>query len=91
MLGLGAISQIVAHWMHVSPELAHSLSPALESLQKYQKGFLPFSVNTSILQLWLRKFKKSYLLKQTFFEPYPSDLMDIEAMTAYCNGKDYWQ
>jgi uncharacterized protein YbgA (DUF1722 family) len=63
----------------------------LESLQKYQKGVLPLSVNTSILQLWLRKFKKSYLLKQTFFEPYPSELMDIETMTSYCNGKDYWE
>lgn len=63
----------------------------LESLQKYKTGMLPLSVNISILQLWLKKFKESYLLKQTFFEPYPHELMDIETMTTYCNGKDYWK
>ncbi|UCH32396.1 MAG: DUF1722 domain-containing protein [Candidatus Bathyarchaeota archaeon] len=63
----------------------------LNSLEKYRKGILPLSVNTSMLQLWLKKFKEDSLLKQTFFRPYPSELMDIETMTAYCNGKDYWQ
>jgi len=62
----------------------------LDSLQKYRDGLLPLSVNTSILRLWLEKYKEDYLLKQSFFEPYPADLKDIETMTAYCNGKDYW-
>jgi uncharacterized protein YbgA (DUF1722 family)/uncharacterized protein YbbK (DUF523 family) len=63
----------------------------LDSLKKYRNGLLPSSVNISILLLWLRKFKAKHLLKQTFFKPYPQELMDIEAMTAYCDGKDYWK
>lgn len=63
----------------------------LDSLQKYRNGLLPLSVNTSILRLWLKKFKEDLLMKQTFFKPYPEELIDIETMTAYCNGKDYWK
>jgi uncharacterized protein YbgA (DUF1722 family)/uncharacterized protein YbbK (DUF523 family) len=63
----------------------------LDSLQKYKNGMLPLSVNTSILMLWLKKFREDHLIKQTFFEPYPPELMDIDTMTAYCNGKDYWK
>jgi uncharacterized protein YbgA (DUF1722 family) len=62
-----------------------------DSLQQYKKGVLPSSVNISILRLRLAKFKERYLLKQTFFKPYPLELMDIETMTAYCDGKDYWK
>jgi len=63
----------------------------LDSLQKYKNGILPLSVNISILRLWIEKYKEDYLLKQTFFKPYPQELMDIDAMTVYCDGKDYWK
>lgn len=63
----------------------------LDSLQKYKNGILPLSVNISILRLWIEKYNEDYLSKQTFFVPYPQELMDIDAMTVYCNGKDYWK
>jgi uncharacterized protein YbgA (DUF1722 family)/uncharacterized protein YbbK (DUF523 family) len=63
----------------------------LDSLQKYRNGMLPLSVNVSILRLWIEKHKEDYLMRQTFFEPYPQELMDIDAMTVYCDGKDYWK
>jgi uncharacterized protein YbgA (DUF1722 family) len=63
----------------------------LDSLEKYRAGKLPFSVNTGILRAWIIRFKEDYLAKQTLFEPYPEDLMDIDAMTTYCDGKDYWK
>lgn len=63
----------------------------LDSLQKYKNGILPLSVNITILRLWIEKYKEEYLLKQTFFEPYPQQLMDIDTMTVYCDGKDYWK
>ncbi len=63
----------------------------LDSLEKYRAGKLPLSVITSLLKLWIIKFKEEYLMKQTIFEPYPKELIDIETMTAYCDGKDYWK
>jgi len=63
----------------------------LDSLEKYRAAKLPFSVNISILRAWIIRFKENYLAKQTLFEPYPEDLMDIDAMTTYCDGKDYWK
>ncbi|MFB0514534.1 MAG: DUF1722 domain-containing protein [Candidatus Bathyarchaeia archaeon] len=52
---------------------------------------LPPSVNTGILKSWIIRFKEDYLLKQTFFESYPEELTDIDAMTIYCGGEDYWK
>lgn len=62
----------------------------LGSLEDYKAGRLPLSVNTGILKAWIIRFQQDYLMKQTFFEPYPEELMDIDAMTTYCDGKDYW-
>jgi len=63
----------------------------LDSLENYGAGKLPFSVNLGILKAWIIRFKEDYLASQTLFEPYPEDLMDIDAMTTYCDGKDYWK
>ncbi len=63
----------------------------LDLLEKYRAGGLPLSVNIHVLKLWIIKFKEDYLMKQTFLEPYPEELMDIDAMTTYCDGRDYWK
>jgi len=60
-------------------------------LEKYRKAEIPKSVPTTILRSWILRFDEDYLSKQTFFESYPEDLVDIEAMTTYCDGKDYWR
>jgi len=62
----------------------------LKLLHDYKSGVVPLSVLTAIFKSWLLRFKEDYLLSQTFFEPYPKELSDIELMTSYCNGKDYW-
>jgi len=31
------------------------------------------------------------LVEPNFFEAYPKDLVDIDLMTIYCDGKDYWK
>jgi len=63
----------------------------LDLLKKYRAGKLPVSVNAGILKSWIIRFKEDYLMNQSFFEPYPEELMDIDAMTVYCDGKDYWK
>jgi uncharacterized protein YbgA (DUF1722 family)/uncharacterized protein YbbK (DUF523 family) len=63
----------------------------LKTLDDYKAGIIPFSVLIGIFQSWLLRFKDNYLLKQSFFEPYPKELVDIDLMTSYCDGKDYWK
>ena len=63
----------------------------LKSLDDYKAGVIPLSVLMGIFNSWLLRFKDYYLLSQTFFEPYPKELIDIDLMTSYCDGKDYWK
>ncbi len=61
------------------------------AVEKYKSGKLPSSAVLSILKAWIIRFDEEYLMKQTFFEPYPEDLMDTEATAGYRNEKDYWK
>lgn len=63
----------------------------LKSLDDYKSGKIPLSVLTGIFKSWLLRFKDDYLSNQSFFEPYPIELADIDLMTSYCDGKDYWK
>ena len=49
----------------------------LESLEKYRQGRVPLLVIQNLLQSWIIRFNKEYLMDQTFFEPYPDELMEI--------------
>ena len=49
----------------------------LQSLEKYRKGKLPLSAVTALLQLWILKYRVEYLRDQTYFSPYPEELVDI--------------
>lgn len=63
----------------------------LDSIEKYRNGTIPLSVIIGILNAWVIRFEEDYLMNQTFFAPYPRELADIDVMTTYCNGKDYWK
>lgn len=47
----------------------------LEMLEKYRVSRVPFSVPLSIIRSFVVRFEEPYLKDQTFFEPYPEDLM----------------
>jgi uncharacterized protein YbgA (DUF1722 family)/uncharacterized protein YbbK (DUF523 family) len=49
----------------------------LESLEKYRQGRVPLLVNQNLLKSWIIRFENEYLADQTFFEPYPEELMEI--------------
>lgn len=63
----------------------------LKSLDDFRSGNIPLSVVIGIFTSWLVRFNDDYLSNQSFFEPYPKELVDIDIMTSYCNGKDYWK
>ena len=49
----------------------------LECLDDYRSGQLPLSVPQAIIHIWSIRFQVDYLLQQTFFAPYPEDLVQI--------------
>lgn len=49
----------------------------LGSLDKYREMKIPLSVPVGILNSWLARYEREYLAGQTFFEPYPEDLVQI--------------
>ena len=49
----------------------------LEQLQNYRNNKIPVSALLVVLKAWSIKYEQEYLLKQIFFEPYPSDLMNV--------------
>lgn len=49
----------------------------LEMLARYREGKIPLSVPQGILRSWAVRFEEDYLLQQTFFQPYPEELVEI--------------
>ena len=63
----------------------------IKSLKKYKEGKLPLSANISILKSWIIRFKQQYLMDQTFLEPYPEELVDLDSFSAEFMAKEYWK
>ncbi|HUV35482.1 MAG TPA: DUF523 and DUF1722 domain-containing protein [Patescibacteria group bacterium] len=49
----------------------------LDSLERYREGKIPLSVCLSLIMSWIVRFDEPYLLDQTFFQPYPGELVEI--------------
>ena len=68
--------------MHGMGYFSQQLSPRekeffLDSLERYRAEVIPLSVPLNILRGFIIRFEQEYLIRQTFFEPYPESLMDI--------------
>lgn len=49
----------------------------VESLEKYKEKKIPLSVVVGILKSYLARFNIPYLTGQTFFEPFPEELIEV--------------
>ncbi len=58
----------------------------LELLDKYKQKKVPLASMLSVLKSWSIRFEDEYLLKQSYFQPYPEELMEI---TDSGKGRDY--
>ena len=50
----------------------------LEMLEAYRYGKTPLSNAVSIMRSWVMRFETEYLYGQTFFSPFPEDLMALD-------------
>ena len=62
----------------------------LDAVAKYRAGKFPLSAPLNVLKAWIIRFNEEYLMQQTFFEPYPETLMEID-VTAQDREKNYWK
>ena len=60
----------------------------LESIDRYKAGRLALSANLSVLRAWIVRFKEEYLMNQTFLEPYPEELTDLDPVASEFGKKD---
>lgn len=49
----------------------------LDLLESYRGEKIPLSAVLTVLESWIIKYEEKYLACQTFFEPYPHELIDI--------------
>jgi uncharacterized protein YbgA (DUF1722 family)/uncharacterized protein YbbK (DUF523 family) len=58
----------------------------LNSIEEYRDERIPLSVPLNTLKSWAVRFEDDYLMKQTFVEPYPFELVEI---TDSGKGRDF--
>jgi uncharacterized protein YbgA (DUF1722 family)/uncharacterized protein YbbK (DUF523 family) len=62
----------------------------LDNVQRYRDGKITICPNTTILKSWIARFDDDYLSSQTFFEPYPQDLVEVDPIVSH-RGRDLWR
>jgi len=61
----------------------------LESLHRYRKDRSTVCPNLAVFRSWIVRFGNDYLEGQTFFNPFPPDLMEVARDLSH-EERDYW-
>lgn len=61
-----------------------------ESLKQFREGRIGLSVPVNIMKSWIIRFDQPYLKKQTYFSPYPDELVEVENVD-FCDARDFWK
>jgi uncharacterized protein YbgA (DUF1722 family)/uncharacterized protein YbbK (DUF523 family) len=62
----------------------------LDSIEQFREGHIGLTAPISIMKSWIARFDENYLKEQTYFNPYPDDLMEIENVN-FCAARDFWK
>lgn len=62
----------------------------LSLIEQFRHGKIPLSAPVTLLRAWVIRTQQPYLVNQTFFQPYPDELLDAEAL-ASCGVRDFWK
>jgi len=84
-------SQVINVLMHALGYFKKSLQAKekalfLDLLEEYRIGRAPLSAPTAVLRAWIARVEEPYLAQQTFFAPYPPELVTISDSG---QGRDY--
>jgi len=59
----------------------------LQQMELYREARIPLSVCLGIMRSWVIRFQEPYLMRQTFFSPFPEGLLEVE-VTDSCEWRD---
>lgn len=75
----------------VSDELSNSEKEFfLDLIEKYKAEKIALSALTQVLKSWAVRFAEPYLSQQTFFSPFPEELLE-EHSSAIADTQEYWK
>jgi uncharacterized protein YbgA (DUF1722 family) len=86
--------------MHAGGYFSDALGSAekaffLDALEKYRAGVQPLAVSTNLVRSWIARFGEPYLAEQSYFQPYPEALLDLNLVSGGCDVdkplRDYWK
>jgi uncharacterized protein YbgA (DUF1722 family)/uncharacterized protein YbbK (DUF523 family) len=61
----------------------------LDELEKYRAGWIPLFVLQNLLNSWIIRFDEEHLSNQSYFNPYPEELMNFDLKDTW-RGRSYW-
>lgn len=81
--------------MHALGHFSDQLSSREKALffdwiQKYREGKTSFCPAINTIRSWIVRFEDEYLLNQTFFEPYPEGLLEVDPVESHLR-EDLWK
>jgi len=81
--------------MHAFGHFSEKLSSQEKALffdwiQKYREGKTSLCPATNTIRSWAVRFEDQYLTNQTFFEPYPEGLMEVDPINSHFR-EDLWE
>jgi len=62
----------------------------LDTIEQFRNGHIGLTIPISIMKSWIARFDEDYLKEQTYFNPYPNDLMEVENVN-FCAARDFWK
>jgi uncharacterized protein YbgA (DUF1722 family)/uncharacterized protein YbbK (DUF523 family) len=76
---------------HFSDQLS-SREKALffDCIQKYREAKISLCPAINVIRSWIVRFEDEYLMHQTFFEPYPEDLLEVDPIESHLR-EDLWK
>ncbi|MFX0208918.1 MAG: YbgA family protein [Candidatus Hodarchaeota archaeon] len=60
-------------------------------IKQYRNRKVPLIALIHVVKSWIVRFDEDYLKRQTFFHPYPEDLLDVDSIIEACGDRDYWK
>ncbi len=86
-----SINMLMHAFGHFSERLSNPEKALFfDLIQKYRDGKVSLSPVINVIWAWALRFEDQYLTNQTFFEPYPEGLMEVDPINSHLR-EDLWE